>query len=80
MGCLCHTSTDALLQSVGTNIIQENMTLMPAGNVSAVGTMVATLFDGYGSAGTAHWINKDGNVVKENAIVVVDTVVNEIGG
>ena len=77
MGFLCHTSTDAHLQSVGTNTIQENVTLMPAGNVLVAETMVATPFDGYGSAGTAHWINKVGNVVRGNAIVVAGTVVNE---
>ena len=46
-------------------------------NVLIAATTVAMPSDGYGSADTAHWINKVGNVVKGNAIVVVDTVVNE---
>ena len=52
---------------------------MLVGSVIAAATMVASgAFDGYGSAGTARWINKDGNVVKGNAIVVVDIVVIEL--
>jgi hypothetical protein len=64
---------------VATNIIQKNITLMLVGSVLVAATMVASgAFDGYGSAGTARWINKDGNVVKGNAIVVVDIVVIEL--
>ena len=59
------------------NIIQKIMTGGRTKNVLIAATTVPMPSDGYGSADTAHWINKVGNVVKGNAIVVADTVVNE---